>query len=88
MKSYLPIGSVVLLKGATKRLMIYGRKQINASNGKNFDYVGCLYPEGNIGPEYTIFFNEDMINKVFFEGFKDEEEEKFNKFLVDIDNEK
>ena len=48
MKKYKPLGSVVLLKNGTKRVMIYGRKQILASTGELFDYVACLYPEGNI----------------------------------------
>ncbi|MFB3169768.1 DUF4176 domain-containing protein [Neobacillus sp. 179-C4.2 HS] len=32
----LPIGSVVLLQGADKRLMIYGVKQINEEDNKGF----------------------------------------------------
>lgn len=36
MKKYKPLGSVVLLKNGTKRVMIYGRKQILASTG---DYL-------------------------------------------------
>ena len=34
MKEYLPIGSVVLLKEGKKKLMIYGRKQMQTSNGQ------------------------------------------------------
>ena len=34
MDKYLPIGSVVLLKNGTKRVMIYGRKQIHIETGK------------------------------------------------------
>ena len=37
MKKYKPLGSVVLLKNGTKRVMIYGRKQILASTGELFD---------------------------------------------------
>ncbi len=40
------------------------------------DYVGVVYPEG-INPEDAIFFNHENIDKVVFEGFKDEEEERF-----------
>jgi hypothetical protein len=43
MEDLLPIGSVVLLNGANKKLMIYGRKQLQADTGKLWDYVGCLY---------------------------------------------
>lgn len=48
-KSLLPIGTVVLLKGAKKKLMIIGVKQTNAETDEEFDYLGVIYPEGNIG---------------------------------------
>ena len=43
-KKYLPIGSVVLLKNANKRLMIYGRLQKAEDSDSVRDYIGCLYP--------------------------------------------
>lgn len=84
MEKYLPIGSVVLLKNATKKIMIYGRKQIHAASGKSYDYVACLYPEGNISDEYTYLFNHEDIQKVFFTGFVDETETYYNKELLKI----
>jgi len=48
MKKYLPIGSIVLLKNGNKKIMIYGRRQIQVTSGKIFDYVACFYPEGNV----------------------------------------
>ena len=43
----LPIGSVVLLKNSTKKLMIMGFAQVAAENQeKVYDYVGCVFPEG------------------------------------------
>ena len=73
----LPIGTVVLLKDTNKRLMIYGRKQQERGGGKVWDYVGCLYPEGNIGPEYTFLFDHEQIEVVEHRGLKDQEEERF-----------
>lgn len=35
-----------------------------------------MYPEG-INPEDAIFFNHEDIAKTVFEGFKDEEEQRF-----------
>lgn len=81
MKEYLPMGSVVLLKEGTKRIMIYGRKQIAAETGDEYDYVACLYPEGNISDEYTFLFNQEDIEQVVFEGYTDEEDQEFLKFL-------
>lgn len=76
-KEYLPIGSVVLLKNGNKRIMIYGRKQIQAETQKEWDYIACLYPEGNINEKYMYLFNHKDIGRVFFLGFQDEEEFMF-----------
>ena len=81
MKEYLPIGTVVLLKNGSKKIMIYGRKQLAAENGEEFDYVACLYPEGNINDDYTFLFNEENIEKVVFKGYTDEEDVEFQKVL-------
>jgi hypothetical protein len=74
---YLPIGSVVLLNGGSKRIMIYGRQQKELNSDKVWDYIACLYPEGNLNEEYMYLFNHDQIEKVFFIGFQDEEELEF-----------
>lgn len=79
-----PIGSIVLLKNGKKRLMIYGRKQIDSTKGKIYDYVGCLYPEGNINSKYTFLFNHGDIEKVYFVGYTDAEEEEFSKKLKEL----
>lgn len=79
-KSYfLPIGSVILLNGfqvdgCDKKLMIFGRRQIQSNTGDLFDYVACLYPEGNISSAYNVFFNHEDISGVVFKGYEDSEE--------------
>ena len=78
MEKYLPIGTVVLLKNGSNRVMIYGRKQIHVETGQEWDYLACLYPEGNINEEFMYLFNHDQIDKVFYLGYKDEEELKFS----------
>ncbi|MBT2627435.1 DUF4176 domain-containing protein [Bacillus atrophaeus] len=81
-KKLLPIGSIVLLEGGSKKLMIYGRKQIVVSNNpKMFDYIGVFYPEGYIDQEYTFAFNHSDIENVIFEGYQDEEETEFQLVL-------
>ncbi|MBO0958730.1 DUF4176 domain-containing protein [Neobacillus sp. MM2021_6] len=79
MDKYLPIGSVVLLEGGTKRVMIYGRKQQELNTNKIWDYIACLYPEGNINEQYMYLFNHDQIDKIYFIGYQDEEEFEFVK---------
>ncbi len=79
----LPIGSVVLLKNSTKKLMIIGFAQVSASNpDKVYDYVGCVFPEGFIGPDQTFLFDSQQIDKIFAVGYQDEEQMSF-KIRVD-----
>ena len=75
-KDLLPIGSIVLLKNAKKRVMIYGIKQTSQEN-KEYDYIGVFYPEGNISEEYQFLFNHEDIAKTFFRGFEDIERQEF-----------
>ena len=60
-KNLLPIGSVVLLKGGEKRLMICGRIQTRAGSDKVYDYSACLYPEGITGPAGMYFFDREAV---------------------------
>lgn len=84
-QKFLPIGSVVLLKGATKRLMITGFCTMAVDDkSKMFDYSGCLFPEGVISSNETALFNHDQIEKIFCIGFKDEEQEKFMTRLKEL----
>ena len=73
-KNLLPIGSVVLLRGGEKRLMICGRIQTRAGSDKVYDYSACLYPEGITGPAGMYFFDREAVETVFFIGFQDKEE--------------
>lgn len=80
---YLPIGSIVILNKGVKKLMIYGRRQMAQATGIIYDYVGCLYPEGNISPQYTYLFNQSDIQTILFTGYVDEEEKAFLEVIGD-----
>lgn len=73
----LPIGSVVLLTGAQKPLMIYGIGQTDETNHKDYDYIGVLYPEGSMGTGSQFLFNHADVDKVLFRGYEDEERARF-----------
>lgn len=73
----LPIGSVVLLHGGKKRLMIYGIKQTDITTGMEYDYIGVFYPEGNLGDEGHFFFNSTDIERISFVGLNDAERQRF-----------
>lgn len=74
----LPIGSVVLLKESTKKLMIMGYAQIAANDPETvWDYTGCVFPEGFIGPDKMFMFNQDQIEQVYALGYQDQEQMAF-----------
>lgn len=77
-KELLPIGTIVRLKNGEKKLMIIGVKQSNMDeNGKEYDYIGVLYPEGHLGVEFQYLFNHDDIEEIFFNGYEDPERTDF-----------
>jgi len=83
-RNLLPIGSVVLLKGAMKKMMIFGIKQLDEKNPETeYDYSGVPYPEGNVGTDTQYLFNHSDIGMVCFRGFEDEEREEFINILED-----
>ncbi len=77
MKTYLPIGSIVLLKNGNKKVMIYGRRQRRVTDETEYDYIACLYPEGNIGVDFMYLFNHEDIEDVVHRGYSDAEEEAY-----------
>jgi len=83
MKALLPIGTVVLLKESTKRVMIYGRLQRELDGDRVWDYISCLFPEGNINQDHSFLFDNSQIESVFFVGCQDEEEMRFQQYLQD-----
>ena len=76
-KELLPIGSVIWLKEAEKPLMIFGVKQSNMEANEEYDYIGVLYPEGNMGTDSQFLFQHKDIDRVEFRGFEDERREEF-----------
>lgn len=78
---YYPIGTVVTLKNGNRPIMIYGRKQVQAESNLIWDYVACLYPEGNLGEDYNIFFQQEEIGKVNFMGYCSAEDQKMQEIL-------
>ena len=75
--SFLPLGSIVILNGGDKKLMIYGRGQIVAEDKAEFDYIACLWPEGNLDVEFTYLFNHSDIDVIIHHGYSDKEDLDF-----------
>jgi hypothetical protein len=81
----LPIGTVVLLEGATKRLMILGYQRTAADDpDKVYDYCGCVYPDGYLSPEQTAIFNHEQIERIYAYGLQNDEEKVFQDKLRSI----
>ncbi|PKM57235.1 MAG: hypothetical protein CVU98_07180 [Firmicutes bacterium HGW-Firmicutes-3] len=85
-KGLLPIGSVVKLKEGIKRVMIFGVKQTNEEDNTEYDYIGVLYPEGNIGLEYQYLFNHSDVETIYYRGYEDEERISFIEELDKVYN--
>ena len=79
---YLSNGSVLVLKGAERKVMVCGRMQQTAE-GKKYDYCACPWPEGFQGGEMILFNNED-IDQVYYIGFQDADELKYLAFVNDV----
>lgn len=77
MNDYLPVGSIVLLKDATKKVVIIGYAVVEESSTEVWDYLGCVYPIGVIGMNKNLLFNKEQIDKVVFTGYSDEEGKNF-----------
>lgn len=83
MKKYLPLGSVVVLNGGSKKLMIIGRCQI--CQDVTYDYSACLFPEGYLNKDSLYIFNNEDIEELYYVGMQDEEEFTFRKALIEAE---
>lgn len=72
---YLPLGSVVLVKGTDTKFMIIARAMcIHVGNeDKLFDYGACPFPTGIIGDK-VVYFNQKEIEKILFQGYSDDDD--------------
>lgn len=82
---YLPIGSVVMLKNATKKIMIIGFKcHAKEDVSKEYDYAGVIYPEGLLDSSQNFLFDHEQIDKTYHVGYINQEENDFKEKLNNI----
>lgn len=77
---YLPIGSVVLLRGGIKKAMIIGIIQsTQEADGliKEHDYIGVMFPEGFLNAETMFMFDHNQITDVVYRGYENPERKEF-----------
>ncbi|MGN0179462.1 MAG: DUF4176 domain-containing protein [Monoglobaceae bacterium] len=65
----LPVGSVITLTEATKKIMIIGTGVKREEDDTLYDYVGVPFPEGYIDSEILLLFMHDDIERVDFLGY-------------------
>ena len=91
-EKFLPIGTVVLLKGGKKELMIISYCIVSSGdaydkNGKidvadrMFDYGGCAYPEGMLTSDQLFAFDHNQIEKVVYMGYETDNQKEISKVL-------
>ena len=68
--------------------MIINRQVLIEINNEQllFDYSGCLYPNG-ASSNNILYFNEENIDKVIFEGYKDQDDDRMQELINKFKNE-
>ena len=86
-EKYLPVGSVCMLKGGQKAVMVVGYGiQPKEEPNVMYDYLGALYPEGIVTVEQNMVFNHENIDKVLFKGYETDEQKSFNQKITEVIN--
>ena len=83
-KELLRIGSVVLLKGGIKKIMVTGIKPVSKDDDgteQEYDYIGVIYPEGYLNDEFNFLFN---VNDVVFRGYENPERVEFIEYMEEV----
>lgn len=84
MKSLLPLGTVVSLRGVEHRVMILGYARFKEGDTSHvYDYIGCNFPEGFIGIDKTVIFDHESIASLYYLGYNNEESSQFIQKVVD-----
>ena len=84
----MPIGSVVRIGDADKRLIIIGRAQRKAGEEDLYDYCSVPFPEGYLDGEHLIFHDHGDITYIFRVGYINDAEMDLQQRLEDFLKEK
>lgn len=86
----LPLGSVVKLNKSKNDVWVMVKdKYVKSDNLQRYvEYSGIVYPDGQI-EDIEIYFNSEDIHQIFFEGYKDQDEENyFNQIREELEADK
>ncbi|MBQ8534100.1 MAG: DUF4176 domain-containing protein [Bacilli bacterium] len=79
----LPVGSIVYLKEAERKVVIIGFCVIEEGSNEVWDYLGAPYPIGVISNDKNLLFNREQIREVVFTGHSDDEDKLVRKEIDD-----
>lgn len=79
-EKFLPIGSVVKLNKTKKMLMVIG--YLVKNEGKIYDYIACLFPEGILSLKDVLLFNHGDIKEIYYLGHKSEKYKELNSAML------
>lgn len=68
-KNFLPIGSVITMQGAKRKLMIIGTGVRDKETNKTYDYVAVPYPQGYLGAEAMFLCNQEDVATLDYLGY-------------------
>lgn len=70
-QGWLPIGSVVHLRGREGMLVLMSAMVADSQGGQLWDYAALPYPTGRADGEKSVLFDRDAIDCVYFVGLQD-----------------
>lgn len=82
---WLPVGSVVRLRGGDGLAVVCGHMQEEAGTGTWWDYLGYPYPEGRADPTRDYLFDREDVEEVRFVGYRDVVGEGYLDLLAERD---
>ncbi len=78
-EKFLPVGTVVMLEGGNKKIMVNGFCAIDPTQPNvMYDYSGVLYPEGALSSDQALLFDHKQIVEIIHMGLEGDEHRKFN----------
>lgn len=91
-RRFLPIGSVVMLNGGKKEVMITSYcifpTNVQVKDGetsenpkKMYEYGGCIYPEGILDSNVSCAFNHNQIADILYVGYQTDRQNKLSQIL-------
>ena len=84
MDDYLKLGAVVKIKDVDTNCLVIGYYPEDPESGCVYTYLGIDPVYGLSFNENMLFFNQDAVTEIVFDGYSDSESNEFRKTLNDF----